>query len=149
MFIPPPPHYRGRPSDYSPAINDCWYGRGNLIFKMRVRSNFALIQVVSWNASVRSLRLCSITVQHKPGLGGEALLRLEPSSFTFRSQTLSSMLFPCHISWGNCLLFQLETPEPFPEACMDARMRATLWVCATVKAILALAAPCSTSAPGP
>ncbi len=90
-----------------------------------------------------------IYIKQKPSLGGEALLRLEPSSFTFSPQTLSSMLFPCHISWGNCLLFQLETPEPCPEACMAARMRATLWVCETVKAILALAAPCFTSTPGP
>ena len=39
MFIPPPPHYRGTPSDFTPAINDCWYGRVNLIFKMRVRTD--------------------------------------------------------------------------------------------------------------
>ena len=36
MFIPTPPHYRGKPSDFSPAINECWYGRVTLIFKMRV-----------------------------------------------------------------------------------------------------------------
>ncbi len=41
MFIPPPPHYCSRASDFrvSPAINDCWYGRVNLIFKMRVRTD--------------------------------------------------------------------------------------------------------------
>ena len=39
MFIPPPPHYRGTPSDFTLAINDCWYGRVNLIFKMRVRTD--------------------------------------------------------------------------------------------------------------
>ncbi len=39
MFIPPPPHYRGSPSDYSPPINDCWYGHVNLILKMRVRTD--------------------------------------------------------------------------------------------------------------
>ena len=39
MFIPPPPHYRGTPSDFTPSINDCWYGRVNLIFKMRVRTD--------------------------------------------------------------------------------------------------------------
>jgi hypothetical protein len=39
MFIPPPPHCRERVSDFSPAIDACWYGRVNLIFKMRVRTD--------------------------------------------------------------------------------------------------------------
>ena len=29
---PPPPHYRGKPSDFSPSIDECWYGRVDLIF---------------------------------------------------------------------------------------------------------------------
>ena len=36
FFIPPPPHYRGTRAAFSPSIDDCWYGRVNLIFKMRV-----------------------------------------------------------------------------------------------------------------
>ncbi len=41
--IPPPPHYRGKPSEFSPAINKCWYGRVTLIFKMRVRTDAGLL----------------------------------------------------------------------------------------------------------
>ena len=36
FFIPPPPHYRGTRAAFSPSIDACWYGRVNLIFKMRV-----------------------------------------------------------------------------------------------------------------
>ena len=39
FFIPPPPHYRGSLAAFSPAINECWYGRVNLIFKMRIRTD--------------------------------------------------------------------------------------------------------------
>ncbi len=39
FFIPPPPHYRGSLAAFSPAINQCWYGRVNLIFKMRIRTD--------------------------------------------------------------------------------------------------------------
>jgi hypothetical protein len=45
MFIPPPTHYRGRPSDFSPSINDCWYGRVNFLFKMRVRTDSGRLMV--------------------------------------------------------------------------------------------------------
>ena len=41
------------------------------------------------------------------------------------------------------------TPAPFPEAYMAARMHATHWACANVMIIMAPAAPCSTSRPGP
>ncbi len=36
FFIPPPQHYGGTPSAFSPSIDECWYGRVNLIFKMQV-----------------------------------------------------------------------------------------------------------------
>jgi hypothetical protein len=36
FFIPPPPHFTGSLSHFSPSVDDCWYGRVNLIFKMRV-----------------------------------------------------------------------------------------------------------------
>jgi len=116
-----------------------------------LRWDSALILVASWSASVRWLgsRLCTITVRTKPRIGGEALLRLEPSSFTCHPQTLSSMLFLCHTSCENWLLFQLVTPGPFPEACMAARKLPTRWACATVMANPAPAVPCSTSTPGP
>ncbi len=39
FFIPPPPHYRGSLAAFNPAINQCWYGRVNLIFKMRIRTD--------------------------------------------------------------------------------------------------------------
>jgi hypothetical protein len=39
FFIPPPPHYQGTRTAFSPSIDDCWYGRVNLIFKMRVRTD--------------------------------------------------------------------------------------------------------------
>jgi hypothetical protein len=39
FFIPPPPHYRGTRAAFSPSVDDCWYGRVNLIFKMRVRTD--------------------------------------------------------------------------------------------------------------
>ena len=39
FFIPPPPHYHGTRTAFSPSIDDCWYGRVNLIFKMRVRTD--------------------------------------------------------------------------------------------------------------
>ncbi len=38
-FIPPPPHHRGTHSAFSPSIDACWYGRVNLIFKIRVRTD--------------------------------------------------------------------------------------------------------------
>ncbi len=39
FFIPPPPHHCGRRSAFIPSIDACWYGRVNLIFKMRVRTD--------------------------------------------------------------------------------------------------------------
>ena len=39
FFIPPPPHHRGTRSAFSPSIDACWYGRVNLIFKIRVRTD--------------------------------------------------------------------------------------------------------------
>ena len=39
FFIPPPPHYHGSLAAFSPAIQQCWYGRVNLIFKMRIRTD--------------------------------------------------------------------------------------------------------------
>ena len=37
--VHPPPHYQGTRSTFSPSIDECWYGRVNLIFKMRVRTD--------------------------------------------------------------------------------------------------------------
>ena len=39
ILIPPSPHYRGTRTSFSPSIDDCWYGRVILIFKMRVRTD--------------------------------------------------------------------------------------------------------------
>ena len=39
FFIPPPPHHSGTRSAFSPSIDSCWYGRVNLIFKIRVRTD--------------------------------------------------------------------------------------------------------------
>ena len=39
FFIPPPPHYSGSAANFSPSLHDCWYGRVNLIFKMRIRTD--------------------------------------------------------------------------------------------------------------
>ena len=39
FFIPPPPHHRGTRSAFSPSIDACWYGRVNLIFKIRDRTD--------------------------------------------------------------------------------------------------------------
>ena len=39
FFIPPPPHYGGTRGAFNPSIDSCWYGRVNLIFKMRVRTD--------------------------------------------------------------------------------------------------------------
>ncbi len=39
FFIPPPPHHRGTRSAFSPSIDASWYGRVNLIFKIRVRTD--------------------------------------------------------------------------------------------------------------
>ena len=39
FFIPPTPHYSGTPSAFSPSTDECWYGRVNLIFKMRLRTD--------------------------------------------------------------------------------------------------------------
>jgi hypothetical protein len=39
FFIPPPPHHRGTRFAFSPSIDACWYGRVNLIFKIRVRTD--------------------------------------------------------------------------------------------------------------
>ena len=32
-------HYRGTLASFSPSVGECWYGRVNLIFKMRVRTD--------------------------------------------------------------------------------------------------------------
>ena len=39
FFIPPPPHFRRARSAFSPSLDECWYGRVALIFKMRVRTD--------------------------------------------------------------------------------------------------------------
>ncbi len=39
FFIPLPQHHRGTRSALSPSIDACWYGRVNLIFKIRVRTD--------------------------------------------------------------------------------------------------------------
>ncbi len=39
FIIPPPPHFAGPASAFSPSIDECWYRRVNLIFKMRVRTD--------------------------------------------------------------------------------------------------------------
>ena len=39
MFIPPPPYYRGKRSKFSPSIDECWYGRVVLVFKIHVRAD--------------------------------------------------------------------------------------------------------------
>ena len=39
MFIPPPQFYQGRRSDFSPSIDDCWYGRVALLFNIHVRTD--------------------------------------------------------------------------------------------------------------
>ena len=44
FFIPPPPNCGGTPSAFSPSIDECWYGRVNLIFKMRVRTDEGCIK---------------------------------------------------------------------------------------------------------
>ncbi len=31
FFISPPPHYRGTRNAFSPSIDECWYGRVNLV----------------------------------------------------------------------------------------------------------------------
>ena len=49
-FIPPLPHYRGTRAAFSPSIDDCWYGRVNLIFKMRVRTDAGGVMV--WQRSL-------------------------------------------------------------------------------------------------
>jgi hypothetical protein len=39
IFLPPPQHHRGTRSAFSPSIDACWYGRVDLIFKIRVRTD--------------------------------------------------------------------------------------------------------------
>ena len=145
MFIPPPPHYRGKPSDFSPSIHECWYGRVNLIFKMRVRTDAGRLM----ECQCALIETMYNFRQPSRNLGGPALLRLEPSSCTSRPLSRLCMLFHCHTSWGSCPLFQRVILAPFPVSCMDARTQATHWACATGLASRALAAPCSTSIPWP
>ena len=38
-FIPPPQFYRGERSEFSPSIEDCWYGRVALLFNIHVRTD--------------------------------------------------------------------------------------------------------------
>ncbi len=102
-----------------------------------------------WSASVHSLRPCMITVWPSQNLGGPVRLRLEPSCCISRHLGLLCTLFHCHTFWRSCPLFRLVILAPFPVTYMDARTHATPWACATGLASLALAAPCSTSTPGP
>jgi hypothetical protein len=37
FFIPPPPHFTGSLSHFSPSVDDCWYGRVLLIFAFHFR----------------------------------------------------------------------------------------------------------------
>ena len=134
MFIPPPPHYRGKPSDFSPSINECWYGRVNLIFKMRVRTDAGRVMECQ----------CALI---------ETLYNFRPTKskswWPSTAQVGTKLLYLPSPELVVCPLFQRVILAPFPVTCMDARKQATHWACATGLASLALAAPCSTSTPGP
>jgi hypothetical protein len=39
FFIPPPPFYTEKRSTFAPSIEDCWYGRVALVFKVHVRTD--------------------------------------------------------------------------------------------------------------
>jgi len=47
FFIPPPQYYRGKRSRFNPSINDCWYGRVALLFKIHVRTDEGEVQACS------------------------------------------------------------------------------------------------------
>jgi hypothetical protein len=126
-------------------IDQCWYGRINLIFKMRIQ----LTLVASRSASVYLWRPSTIIARDRRKIGGPALPRLEPRSCTCHPQSLWSMLFPSLTFWVNCLGFQPGTTVPFPRACTAARTSAMHGAYVSVLARQARAVPCSILTRGP
>jgi hypothetical protein len=146
FFILPPPHYRGTPFSFSPSIYECWYGRVNLIFKMRVCTDGGRLKQCQC-ALIETLYDYCPSSHAKPwwpstAQVGTKLLYLPMPDPVLYVMPLSHIL-------GNCPWFQPETTAPFPSICTAARMRAIRWACATVRAPLTRGAPCSTSIPGP
>jgi len=37
VFIPPPPFFEGTRAEFDTALEDCWYGRVVLLFRIRVK----------------------------------------------------------------------------------------------------------------
>ena len=84
LSVPPPSHYCGRRSRLSPSIDECWYGRVALLFKIHVRTDSGALMPCTcammetpWDYSVT-------TALVKPSLGGhwQARPRLEPRCST-------------------------------------------------------------------
>ena len=146
FFIPPPPHFAGPASAFSPSIDECWYRRVNLIFTMRVRTDggrlkeclCALIETLyDYYPSSQAKSWWPSTAQI-----GTKLVYLPSPEPVLYVVPLSHIL-------GKLPLFQLGTTAPFPGTCMAARTRAIRLACATVRAPQAQEAPCFTSTPGP
>jgi hypothetical protein len=146
MFIPPPPHYRGRVSDFSPAINACWYGRVNLIFKMRVRTDSgrlmeckcALIETMYDYCPKKTKIWWRSTAQ----VGTKLLYLPSPDPVVY--------VVPLSHILGKLPLITAGDTGTIPRSMrMAARILPTRWACATVMANPAPAAHCSTSTPGP
>ena len=145
FFIPPPPHYRGSLAAFNPAINQCWYGRVNLIFKMRIRTDdgrtkecqCALIETLFDYCPGRAKTWWPSTAQ----IGTKRLYLPSPDPVVY--------VVPLSHILGKLPLIPAGTTAPSPGACTAARTRAISWACAIVRASQARAVPCSTSTRGP
>jgi hypothetical protein len=143
-FIPPPPHYRGSLSAFSPAraINQCWYGRVNLIFKMLIRTDAGSIKECQCALIETLYDYCP--GQAKNWWPNTAQIGTKPRMYLPSPEPVVYVVHLSHIL-GKLPLIPAGTRAPSPEACTAARTRAIHWACAIVRASQATTVPCSTS----
>ena len=130
---------------FNPAINQCWYGRVNLIFKMRIRTDAgslkecqcALIETLWDYCPGQAKRWWPSTAQ----IGTKILYLPSPEPVVY--------VVPLSHILGKLPLIPAWDHGTIPEACTAATTRAIHGACAIVRASQARAVLCSTSTRGP
>jgi hypothetical protein len=97
FFIPPPPYYTGKLSRFSPSIDECWYGRVALVFKIHVRKDYGTLMACTcammetlWDYCPRESKQWW---QNTAQIGSKMLCLPKPSQYVW--------IVP--ITWGNGL----------------------------------------------
>ena len=146
MFIPPPPHYRGTRCNFSPVINDFWNGHVNLIFKMRVRTDSGRLMECKCALVETMFNYCPTTTKpwwRSTAQVGTKLLYLPSPEPVVYVVPLSHILGKLPLVPADYFGTIPQSKHGRKDACYPSR------VCATVMVLLAPAARCSTSTPGP